>query len=827
MNRRVSIATAGLAIAVGTVVLLGKPAPRAPQDNPFISQAGTQWQMLNTYCVRCHNATLKSGGLALNAMRPEDVGKDAETWENVVRKLRGRMMPPPGQRRPDGAQYDAFITWMEGYLDHSAAANPNPGRVALHRLNRKEYANAVQDLLGVKIEPAEILPEDDRSDGFDNIANVLRTSPAFFDQYVAAARSVAVQAVGSRNPRPSSQAYFLPPDGEGKQAFHQDGMPLGTRGGLAVEHFFPADGEYEINLANLFYADLYFRGVEHENTLIVTLDGIKIQEIRIGGEEDLKGIDHDQSPASDAMNARLKNLRFKATAGPHQVAATFLARTFAESDARLSSLVPGGGQDRLIRITGFEVRGPFNPTGLSPTPSRERIFICYPTGQGQGTPTGEEQACAEKIFSNLGRRAYRRSLTAADMTVLLQFYRTGREAKDFDEGIRSGLTRILASPYFLYRATIPDQENALPGSIRRVSNLELASRLGFFLWSSLPDDELLNDAEAGRLTEPAILRKHVLRLLADPKSNTLTRNFAYQWLQLRALSEIEPDPNLFPFAANHRTVIGEDGDLRKELTEEVMLFIDSIFRENRNVLELMTADYTYLNERVALHYGINDIRGSRFRRAQLTDSVRWGLLGKGAILMASSNPDRTSPVRRGAWILENIIGTPPTPPPPDVDSNLKDNEIGAKTFSTVRDRLEAHRAKPSCNACHAIIDPLGFALENFDAVGMWRTTEMFAGTRVDASAELPDGTKLTGPQDLRNALMRKPEQFVQTLTEKLLTYALGRKLEYYDMPAVRQIVRDAALDNYSFASIVIGIVTSAPFNMERIPDVNQPAAKVQ
>jgi hypothetical protein len=386
---------------------------------------------------------------------------------------------------------------------------------------------------------------------------------------------------------------------------------------------------------------------------------------------------------------------------------------------------------------------------------------------------------------------------------------------------------MLASPYFLYRTTIPDQEHIAPGSVRHISDLEMASRLGFFLWSSVPDDELLDVAEAGKLRDPDVLRKHVLRMLAHPKSNTLTRNFAYQWLQLSALSAIEPDPNLFPFAANHRTEIGNDGDLRKELIEEVMLFVDSIFRENRSVLDLLTADHTYINERVALHYGINDIRGSRFRRVHLEDPVRWGLLGKGAILMVSSNPDRTSPVRRGAWILENIIGTPPSPPPPDVDATLKDNEIGAKVFPTVRERLQAHRSQARCNACHGIIDPLGFALENFDAVGTWRTTEMFTGTRVDASAVLPDGTKLTGPLDLRNALTKRPEQFVQTLTEKLLTYALGRKLEYYDMPTVRQIVHDAARDNYSFSSIVMGIVTSAPFNLEKIPDDDKAATNLQ
>lgn len=802
-------------ICIAIVVLSGKSAGTAPQNNSFLEQAPRQWELLNTYCVKCHNSTVKSGGIDLAGLRPEEVPEKAEQWEKVVRKLRGRMMPPPGQQRPGENQYDALVAWLEGYLDHAAAAKPNPGRVALHRLNRKEYANAVQDLLALKIDPVEILPEDDQSDGFDNIASVLRASPAFFNQYVAAARAVAVQAVGRPNPGPGSQAYFLPADGEGKQAFHVDGLPLGTRGGIGVEHFFPADGEYEVNIRNLFPGDIYFLGAEHENTLIVTVDGVKVYETRIGGGKDLEGIDHDQSPAIDAMNARLKNIRFKAKAGPRQVAVTFLDRSFAESDARLSPLSPGGGMDRLIRVSGFEVRGPFKPTGLSTTPSRERIFTCHPKAQAARE---EEEACARKILSTVAHRAYRRPLTNDDVAVLLQFYKTGRDARDFDEGIRSGLTRILASPYFLYRATIPSRENIAPGTIHRVSDLELASRLSFFLWSSVPDDELLGLAEAGKLHDTDVLQKQVRRMLADARSRALSRNFAYQWLQLSALDEIDPDPNVFPFAANHRTVVGVDGDLRAELIEEVMQFVDSVFREDRSVPELLTADYSYINERVALHYGINDVKGSRFRRVHLEDSTRRGLLGKAAILWISSYPDRTSPVRRGAWILENITGTPPAPPPPDVEALLNDNPIGAKKFLTVRERLEAHRAQPRCNACHGILDPLGFALENFDAVGTRRKIESFAGTPIDASGELPDGTKLTGPDDLRAALMRKPEQFVQTLTQKLMTYALGRTVEYYDMPAVRTVVRDAARDNYRFSSIVMGIVRGAPFQMEKIPE---------
>jgi uncharacterized protein DUF1592/uncharacterized protein DUF1588/uncharacterized protein DUF1585/uncharacterized protein DUF1587/uncharacterized protein DUF1595/cytochrome c len=790
--------------------------PAAAQKEPVSRQGSAQWELVTTYCIQCHNSTLKTGGLALDKLKPEDVPHDPELFEKVVRKLRGRMMPPPGQMRPAEAKYDSFIGWLEGSLDQAATGNPNPGRVTVHRLNRKEYANAIDDLLGLKIDPAEILPEDDQRDGFDNIASALHTSPAFFNQYVAAARSVAVQAIGKPKPNPGSQAYYLPADGEGKQAFHVDGLPLGTRGGLAADHFFPADGEYEVNIKDLFPGDIYFLGAEHENYLLVTVDGVKIYQTTIGGEADLYAIDHDQSPAIDAMNKRLKNIRFKATAGPHQVAVTFLERTFAESDARLMQLAPGGGMDRLIRITGFEVRGPFNPTGLSTTPSRKRIFTCYPKAQAA---KAEEETCARQILSSIARRAYRRSLNDSDISVIMDFYRAGRQSGDFDEGIRSALTRVLASPSFLYRETAETKTAAGSGTYR-INDFELASRLAFFLWSTLPDDELLGLAQSGKLRQADVLQKQVERMLADTRARSLARNFAYQWLQLRSVGEIDPDPNVFPFASNHRTVVGEDGDLRNELVEEVMMFVDSVFRENRSVVDLLSADYTFLNERVAEHYGINSIKGGRFRRVTLDNSVRRGLLGKGAILMVSSYPDRTSPVRRGAWILENLLGTPPAAPPPDVEALLKDNEVGTKAFKSVRERLEAHRTQPRCNGCHGILDPLGFALENFDAVGTWRTVETFAGTKVDASGVLPDGTQLKGPDDLRSALLKKPEQFVQTLTQKLMMYAVGRSIEYYDMPTVRAILRDSAKDNYRFSSIVMGIVRSAPFQTAASPEAN-------
>ncbi len=772
----------------------------------FLAQADQHWGMLKSYCAPCHNAKLKNGGIAFDQLDPAGVPEHAQTWEKVIKKLRGGMMPPPGMRRPIPAESSAFVTWMEGYLDAAAALNPNPGDVALHRLNRKEYANAVYDLLGLKLDASELLPADAQSDGFDNIADVLQTSPAFFNQYVAAARSVAVQAVGRPDPRPGSQTYTNP--NKGAQGSHVDGLPLGTRGGFAVQHFFPADGEYEINLPSPL-RNIWFIGIEHPSTLIVTLDGVQVYQTSIGGPEDDRALDIDQSPAQEKIIARVKNIKFKAKAGPHHVGVTFLAQTLSESDDRLISQGDSVGFDRMARVTSFEIRGPFHPTGLSATPSRERIFTCDPK------PPADEHACAAKLISTIAHRAYRRPVSDDDMRELFAFYDAGRKRGDFDEGIRSALTRILASPYFLYRVTATDPANKIAESTYRVNDLDLASRLSFFLWSSVPDDELLKTAEAGRLKDPTVLNREVRRMLADPRAQTLATNFAYQWLQLGDLDQIVPDPKVFPAA-----------DARDEMTREVELFVDSIFREDRNVMDLMTADYTYLNERLAVHYGIRDVKGDTFRRVHLDNPMRYGLLGKGAVLMVSSYPDRTSPVRRGSWILENVVGTPPAPPPPDVNALLKDNKVGDKVFKTVRERMAEHRDKATCNACHGIMDPIGFSLENFDAVGRWRTVEMFAGTPIDPSGNLPDGTKLNGPADLRAALLRNPEQFVQTLTQKLMTYGLGRRLEYYDMPTVRKIVHSAAGNNYRFSTLVMGIVSSDAFREKKVTDDN-PAAPLE
>jgi hypothetical protein len=757
--------------------------------------AGAQekWAFLEQYCSKCHNAEDWAGGVAFDTLIADNIPEDAETWEKAVRKLRGGLMPPPGNLQPEGHTRQAFVSWMEDKLDQAGSAHSDPGRVALHRLNRKEYANAVRDLLAVDIDPAETLPPDDSRDGFDNVADALQVSPSFLDQYLVAARSVAVKALGNAHARPVGTVYS---SGGGQQHFRNHGLPLGTRGGIAVMHDFPADGEYVINIANMAQA-IWVYNMEFENHLIVTVDRQRVYETTIGGEEDMKAIDQMQDPAVDAINQRLKNIHFHTTAGPHEVAVTFRHRSYSESEDRLQSHIPGGGQDRVLNVNSFEVRGPLKASGVADTPSRERIFICRPTSEADETP------CAQRILETLATRAYRRPVADADVADLMRFYEAGRRNGGFESGIQQALSALLADPEFLYRAERPPKDVAPSGSYR-LSDLSLASRLSFFLWSSVPDEELLRAAQQGGLRDRAGLASQVQRMLADSRSESLASNFAFQWLNMAKLGEIQADVALFP---------NLDGDIREDFREELRLFVDSVFRENRSVVDLLGADYTFLNERVALLYGIRDVKGDHFRRVHLKDSTRFGLLGKGAVLMVTSYPNRTAPVLRGAFILERILGTPPAAPPPDV-GDLKENEEGKKAL-TVREMMAAHRGNPSCNNCHGIMDPLGFALENFDAIGQFRNIDRFAGSAIDASGELPDGTQLTGPDDLRRALLSRPDQFAQMLTEKLMTYALGRTLDYQDMPRVRAIVRAAAADNYRFESLVMNIVTSHEFQRAR------------
>jgi mono/diheme cytochrome c family protein len=810
-------------VLCGLSVLCGERYLRAayrPAQIPASAPApkSAERALLDQYCVTCHNQRLKTANITFDTMDLAHLPTEADVWEKVVRKLRGGMMPPPGVPRPEQAAVNGFVSWLERSLDQAAAANPNPGRVALHRLNRAEYAAAIEELLGLRIDASAFLPQDDEADGFDNVASVLKVSPSFLDQYISAARVVSTRAIGNPAPRPGSASY-RPARGT-DQGAHLEGLPLGTRGGLLVEHLFPADGEYKLNIGGLAGAG-YVRGMEYRHTLVVTLDGVKVFSAQIGGEEDLKAIDQLQAPAVAAINGRFKDIPVKVTAGPHKIGVTFVARTYAESDEVLYAFRPGAGEDRIPRVGSLEVVGPFNPAGLSETPSRKRIFVCRPSTlrQAQGRPepdrgtTGsdqvpeaparEEVACATKIFSTFARRAFRRPVGESDLEAPLAFYRAARETGDFDTAIRDGLTTILASPKFLFRAErLP--ETAAPGSVYRISDLDLASRLAFFLSGRPPDDELLDVAEKGRLADAKVLDAQVRRLLAGPHSKSLVTSFAFQWLRVRAIDNVDPDSVVFP---------NFDDGLREAFRKEIELFVESILREDRSVLDLLTADHTFVNERLALHYGIPNVRGERFRRVTLADANRAGLLGKGSVLLATSYANRTAPVLRGAWILDNILGTPPAAPPPDVEG-FKENKEGEKAKS-VREIMEQHRANPSCNACHGVMDPLGFALENFDAIGAWRSRDRYAGTVIDASSKLVDGTVIGGPADLRKALLRRPEQFVQTVTEKLMTYALGRSVEYYDMPAVRAIVRDAARDNYRFSSIVTGIVRSAPFQMRK------------
>jgi len=775
-------------LVAGSAMLL-LPAIAFAGDAAADDVAKEKWAFLDQYCSKCHNTTDWAGGIAFDSLAADNIPEDAETWEKAVRKLRGRLMPPAGNPQPDVQTVQSFVSWMETKLDHAAAGHDDPGHVALHRLNRKEYSNAVRDLLNVEVDPNEILPPDDARDGFDNVADALQVSPSFLNQYLAAARTVAIKALGNPRARPVGITYS---SGDGEQHFRGEGLPLGTRGGIAVVHDFPADGEYVINIANMAQA-IWVYNMEFENHLVVTVDRQKVYETTVGGEEDMKAIDQKQDPAVDAINQRLKNIRFTTTAGPHEVAVAFRHRSYSESEDRLQSHIAGGGQDRILRVTSFEVRGPLKASGVTETPSRQRIFACRPQTEA------EEGPCARRIMEKLATQAFRRPVSEADVADLMAFYEEGRKIGGFEAGIQQSLSALLADPEFLYRAERAPRDLAAD-SAYQISDLSLASRLSFFLWSSVPDEQLLRLAQERKLRDPAVLTAQVRRMLADSRAQTLASNFAFQWLGMAKLSEIQPDVALFP---------NLNGDVREDFTEELRLFVDSVFRENRSVLELLSADYTYLNERVALLYGIRDVKGSHFRRVQLADSKRYGLLGKGAVLMVSSYPNRTAPVLRGAFILDRIWGTPPAAPPPNVGA-LKENQDGQKAL-TVREMMAAHRSNPACLSCHGVMDPLGFALENFDAVGQYRATDRFAGTLIDASGELPDGQVLKGPDDLRHALLQRPDQFVQTLTEKLMTYALGRTLEYKDMPRVRAIVRDATADNYRFESLVMNIITSPEF----------------
>jgi len=764
----------------------------------------------------CHSDRVKSGGLALSQLSLDSVDQSAEIAEKVIRKLRGGQMPPPSAKRPDARAAAEFVTWLENKID-AAPAVSTPGRVPLRRLNRREYGYAIRDLLGLDIDAKAWLPEDNVKGNFDNNAAALQVSPNFVDQYIYAARAVALEAIGNAKAPAETNTYgdvaamviSLPPQGApgtGRQQHHLEGMPFGTRGGFGAEHNFPVDGEYELTIGDMALAREVPR-MEFENTVIALLDGKEFYRTTIGGEADHKAIDQKLDPAVEEINGRLRKIRFKATQGQHKIAITFVQRSFAESDERVRTVALEGGQERIQAVHALQIRGPLSATGMSASASRSKIFICQPAS------SRDELACANKIVENLARHAFRRPVTAEDVNPLMAFYKAGAAAGGFEGGVRDALSAILASPHFLYRA-----ESGLGNaSIRTLTDLELASRLSFFLWSSVPDDELLKVASQSRLSRPDVLAAQVGRMLADERAKTLSSDFAFQWLHLSKLDEITPDRAQFPHAAGLY-------DPRAMFKEELRLFVDSVLRSDRSVFDLLSADYTFLNERLAMLYGIETVKGAHFRRVTLDNPARYGLLGKGAILMMTAYPNRTSPVLRGAWILDRLLGAPPPEPPLNVPT-LPENRRG-QPARTLRARLEQHRASPTCAACHGVMDPLGFALENFSAVGQYRANDPDTQTPIDPTGQLPDGTTIKGPADLRRALIDRPDhQFVQALTENLMTYALGRSLDYHDMPTVRRIVRAAAKDNYQFKSIVLGVVSSDAFRKREVDSQDHAPAK--
>jgi hypothetical protein len=814
MRLKLAVVVAGMLAAVPAARAVVRAA--APQGDrpPATSAPLPSRAAIDQYCVTCHNTRTRAGGLTLDAkdtgpLDLQTVARDAANWEKVLRKLHTRTMPPQGVRRPDEAGYQQLIASLETALDRAAAAAPNPGRPLLHRLNRAEYANAIRDLLDLQIDAAVLLPADDSAYGFDNISDVLGVSPSLQERYLSAAEKISEAAVGDPAAGRITETYRVRQDLSQDQ--HIEGLPLGTIGGALISHTFPLDGEYDLQLR--FFRTNFgnLRGLEHPHTVEVTLDGKRIRLAAIGGDADLTAAFDKPTETADAIDARFA-IRLPVTAGPHTVGVSFVENLALAGTTRLQPFLRSSadtldwtGRPHVDRLT---ITGPFNATGPGDTPARRRIFACRPSKERDPN----EGACAKQIIATLARRAFRQPVSDADVQPILDLYKSVRREGTFERGIQSALQLILASPKFIFRVE-PDPANVGPGGVYRLGGLELASRLSFFLWSSIPDDELLLAASQGRLSDRAELNRQVRRMLADPKSEALVANFAGQWLQLRNLKTFLPNSDEFP---------DFDDNLRQAFARETEMFFESVMHEDRNVLDLLTADYTFVNERLARHYGIRGVYGSHFRRIKLApaDDARRGLLGKGSLLAVTSHATRTSPVNRGKWVLENVLGTPPAPPPANVPA-LKENEPGALP-KTMREQMARHRTDPVCASCHKVMDPIGFALENFDAVGAWRSRE--AAGPIDASGELADGSKVDGVAALRQALVSHPEVFVGTLTEKLLTYALGRGLDYPDMPAVRAIVAAAASDGYRFSSIVLGIVNSAPFRMRAAREVSTSVA---
>ena len=798
---RLLYAGAVLALVVSTTVFQARVEGQTAGRLSVPAEVNRHQAMLNTYCTGCHNSRAKVGGLALDGLDLQAAADDAEIWEKTLRKLRGHLMPPPGSAQPAQPDVDAFVGWMENTLD-THAAGPKAGHVPIQRLNRTEYVASVKALLNVELKATDVLPQDGQVDGFDNIAAALTVSPAFLTQYITAARQVAKLAIGNPNPPVASTKYAI-----AANANPDVPLPLGTRGGIGFRHNFPADGEYRFTINDLGVG-IYNSTLENQSTVVIQIDGRTVFRQAIGGPDDWQL--HAKGPQGRArIMERFTKIPVQAEAGVHDVVVAFIDRSHVESPHNIAdpffdeltkscSCAPPGRRNKLV--DGVVISGPFNPTGVSNTLSRDLIFVCKPDAQ-------RESACARQIAETLAHRAFRRPVTPEEVTRLMQFYDAARkEGGTFDQGMEQVVAAVLASPNFLYRGIWGTPVAARVGAASSelaLTDLELASRLSFFLWNTGPDQELLTLAESRGLTRPGAMEKQVRRMLADPKASSLVSNFAMKWLNLDSLDSVKPDPVLFP---------GFTDQLRRDFATETEAFVSSIFLENRSVSDLLTADHTFLNDRLARHYGVAGVSGSQFRRVTLTEKARFGLLGKAAVLMRTSYADRTSPVLRGAWVLDKLQGTPPTPPPPDTATDLS-TKAGDQP-KTVRARLELHREKASCRMCHGVIDPTGLALENFDAIGSWRTVDAQAKAPIDASTVLPNGVAINGVVELRAQIVARPATFAAALTERLMMYAINRKLEHFDMPQVRSIVRTAAKDNYTLSSLVLGIVNSDAFRKQ-------------
>ena len=829
-----SVGVVALATVCVHAVRLQGPSVQKAAPVPSVTAPAPR-AVIDKYCVTCHNQQRKTAGLMLDQMDIEHVADRADVWEKVIRKLRTGEMPPKGMPRPDNAASSGLASYLEHSLDEAAAVSPSPGWVPVHRLNRTEYANAVRDLLALEIDSRTLLPADDRDqEGFDNIAGVLSLSPALMEAYMNAARTISRMAISDSGIVPVFETTSLVRAVDQEDRMSED-LPFESRGGLAIRYHFPLDGEYVVKIRLMRQLYYYLIGMGFPHQLEVRVDGARVKVFTVGGEakgrpspETFVGniISPDSSWETYMHDADAGlEARFQVKAGTRVVGISFLDGHLEDEGV---AQPPQTDYDSMLNahydgnpsVESVAIGGPYNPGGHGDTATRRKIFVCYPKGggasgaaRGDGAPQAEresggkgppdltdEDSCARNILSTLGRRAFRRPLTDEDLQDLLGFYRAGRKDGDFDNGIQRALERILADPDFLFR--IESAPEGVKAAAYPLSDLDLASRLSFFLWSSIPDDELLEVAGRGKLKDPAILTQQVHRMLADPRSKALVENFADEWLKVRELAGVTPDPHLFPeFNEN----------LRSAFRQETELFVESQFREDRSVFELLTANYTFLNEQLARHYGISNVYGSHFRRVTLSDSHRFGVLGQGSVLTVTAYPNRTSPVLRGKWLLDNILGSPPPPPPPDVPA-LKDNGENGRMLS-MRQRMEEHRKNPVCASCHVRMDPLGFALENFDAIGRWRTAD--SGAAIDASGSLPDGAEFQGIEGLRDLMARHRDEFASTFTRKLLTYAVGRAVEYYDQPAVRKILREAAADNDRWSAIILGIVKSVPFQMRR------------